>query len=153
MNKSEIQRLIDEAVSANPELFLVDWSISAANKIEVLVDGDNGFPIDEVVRISRHIEHNLDREKEDFSLTVSSPGLSRPLELPRQFIKNTGRKIKVNLEGKELTGTITEAGEESLTLEWESREPKPVGKGKHTVTKTEKVDYKDIQKAIIQVEI
>ena len=88
MDKNKINTLIEEAIEANSELFLVDWSLSAGNKIEVLVDGDNGLPIDEVVRISRHIEHNLDREAEDFSLTVSSPGLSRPLEMPRQYIKN-----------------------------------------------------------------
>lgn len=153
MVRSEIQRLINEALSENPDLFLVDWTLSSANKIDVLIDGDNGLPIEEVVRISRHIEHNLDREKEDFSLTVSSPGLSRPLEIPRQYIKNIGRKLKVNTEDKELKGTITGANEESVTITWKTREPKPIGKGKHTVQKEEIIPYHLIKKAIIQVEI
>lgn len=153
MVQSEIQRLINEALSENPDLFLVDWTLSSANKIDVLIDGDNGLPIEEVVRISRHIEHNLDREKEDFSLTVSSPGLSRPLEIPRQYIKNIGRKLKVNTEDKELKGTITEANEESVTITWKTREPKPIGKGKHTVQKEETIPYHLIKKATIQVEI
>ena len=153
MNTAEIQKLIDEAIAENQELFLVDWSLKSGNKIEVLVDGDNGLSIDEVVRISRHIEHNLDREKEDFSLIVSSPGLDRSLNTERQFRKNIGRKIKINTAAGEFNGEITAAGPEALTLQWKAREPKPVGKGKHTVTKTEEISYNDIQKAIIQVDI
>lgn len=153
MNTSEIQKLIDEAIAENDELFLVDWSVTPANKIEVLVDGDNGLSIDEVVRISRHIEHNLDREKEDFSLTVSSPGLDRSLNSERQFRKNIGRKIWIKTLAAEFKGNIIEVDENSVTLEWKAREPKPIGKGKHTVTKNEKISFNDIEKAIIQVDI
>lgn len=153
MNKAEIQKLIDEAIAENRDLFLVDWSLSPSNKIEVLVDGDHGLPIDEVVRISRHIEHNLDREKEDFALTVSSPGLSRPLEQPRQFKKNLGRKIKIQTHESEVTGTIVAADKEKVKLEWTVKEPKPIGKGKHLVVKNQSIPYKDIEKAIIQLDI
>lgn len=153
MNLSEVQNLINEAVAENPELFLVDWSISPSNKIEVLVDGDNGLPIDEVVRISRHIEHNLDRESEDFALTVSSPGVTRPLETPRQYKKNLGRRLEVQTKENQYKGVIIEVDETSVTLEWKAREPKPIGKGKHTVTKTEKIMFENIDKATIQIDI
>ena len=153
MNLSEVQNLINEAVAENPELFLVDWSISPSNKIEVLVDGDNGLPIDEVVRISRHIEHNLDRESEDFALTVSSPGVTRPLETPRQYKKNLGRRLEVQTKDNQYKGVIVEVDETSVTLEWKAREPKPIGKGKHTVTKTEKIMFENIDKATIQIDI
>ena len=43
--------------------------------------------------VSRNIEHNLDREKEDFELSVSSPGLDQPFVVPQQYLKNIGRKI------------------------------------------------------------
>lgn len=153
MNLSEVQNLINEAVAENPELFLVDWSISPSNKIEVLVDGDNGLPIDEVVRISRHIEHNLDRESEDFALTVSSPGVTRPLETPRQYKKNLGRRLELKTKENQYKGVIVEVDETSVTLEWKAREPKPIGKGKHTVTKTEKIMFENIDKATIQIDI
>lgn len=153
MNTSQIQTLIHEALAENTELFLVDWSVSPNNKIEVLVDGDNGLPIDEVVRISRHIEHNLDREQEDFALMVSSPGLDRPLETPRQYIKNIGRKLKVKTADTEVKGTITQADEQSITLAWKTREPKPIGKGKHTVQKSETIPYESIEKATIHLDI
>ncbi|CAI9428716.1 ribosome assembly cofactor RimP [Candidatus Ornithobacterium hominis] len=151
--KEKVEQLIQEALEENPSLFLVDWEINTENHIEVLVDGDEGLPIDEVVRISRHIEHNLDRDEADFSLTVSSPGATRPLEIPRQFKKNIGRKLKVKTDGKEFKGELIEADEESITLQWKQREKKPLGKGKHTVTKVEKIAYEAVNKATVELEI
>ncbi|MCT7903788.1 Uncharacterised BCR, YhbC family COG0779 [Candidatus Ornithobacterium hominis] len=151
--KEKVEQLIQEALEENPSLFLVDWEINTENHIEVLVDGDEGLPIDEVVRISRHIEHNLDRDEADFSLTVSSPGATRPLEIPRQFKKNIGRKLKVKTDGKEFKGELIEADEEGITLQWKQREKKPLGKGKHTVTKVEKIAYEAVNKATVELEI
>lgn len=153
MENAVVQKLIDEAVAENPDLFLVHWSITPDKKIEVLVDGDKGLPIEEVVRISRHIVDNLDREEEDFALTVSSPGLSRSLDQPRQFKKNLGRNIKIQTSEGETKGNIVGADEEKVTLEWSVREPKPVGKGKHNVVKSAVIPYIDIKKAIIQLDI
>lgn len=151
--KEKVEQLIQEALEENPSLFLVDWEINTENHIEVLVDGDEGLPIDEVVRISRHIEHNLDRDEADFSLTVSSPGATRPLEIPRQFKKNIGRKLKVKTDGTEFKGELIEADEEGITLQWKQREKKPLGKGKHTVTKVEKIAYEAVNKATVELEI
>src|SRR5690606_3019093 len=95
-----IKKLIDEAILANPTLLLVDWKISADNAIEILVDGDEGVSFDDIVRISRHVEHNLDRDEFDFSLNVSSAGIGNPLLLPRQYKKNIGRTLKITpIEG------------------------------------------------------
>lgn len=153
MNQELVQQLIEEAVSENPSLFLVEWKISSNNSIEVLVDGDEGLSIDEIVRISRHIEHNLDREESDFSLNVSSAGVGSPLVMPRQYKKNIGRKLKVTKEetGKDVEGELVSADEDGIVLKWKTREAKPVGKGKHTVEKEERIEYKDIKKAIVRV--
>ena len=153
MNQEEVKQRIDEAIMENPSLFLVEWKISADNAIEVLVDGDEGVTIDEIVRISRHIEHNLDREEYDFSLNVSTAGVGSHLVLPRQYKKNIGRSLKVTKVegGKDLEGELVSADEESIVLKWSVREPKPIGKGKHTVEKEEKIEYKEIKKAIVKV--
>lgn len=153
MNQELVKKLIDEAIEENPSLFLVDWKISADDSIEILVDGDEGVSIDEIVRISRHVEHNLDREETDFSLNVSSAGVGNPLILPRQFKKNIGRNLKVTRvdSGKDIEGELTSADEEGIQLKWVTREPKPVGKGKHTVEKEEKIKYTDIKKAIVKI--
>lgn len=151
--KEQVEKLITEAISENPSLFLLEWNLTLDNKIEVLVDGDEGVSIDEIVRISRHIEHNLDRDECDFSLLVSSPGLDSPLTFPRQFKKNIGRKLKVKTKEIEYKGMLVNADEESISLEWKEREKKPIGKGKHTVTKTKKIIYTEINKATVQIEI
>ena len=153
MNQELVKKLIDEAVEENPSLFLVDWSISVDNAIEVLVDGDEGLSIEEIVSISSHVEHNLDREEDDFSLNVSSAGVGNPLVLPRQFKKNIGRTLKITRSdgGKDMEGELVAADEEGIELKWTTREPKPIGKGKHTVEKTEKIKYTDIKKAIVKI--
>lgn len=153
MRQELVKDLIDEAILANPTLFLVDWKISPDNAIEILVDGDQGVSIDEIVRISRHVEHNLDREEFDFSLNVSSAGVGNPLVLPRQYKKNVGRTLKVTPAdgGKDLEGELVSADEEGILLKWTVREPKPVGKGKHDVQKEQKIKYSEIKKAIVKI--
>ncbi|MXV37448.1 ribosome assembly cofactor RimP [Flavobacteriaceae bacterium Ap0902] len=153
MDASKVKRLIDEALLENESLFLVDWSISPGNQIQVLVDGDDGLPIEEVVRISRHIESNLDREQDDFALTVSSPGLDRPLKMPRQYQKNMGRTLKIKTANQEIKGEVIKVTDDAVTLQWKQREPKPVGKGKHTVQKEEEVPFEEIEKATIHIDI
>lgn len=151
--QDKVKHLIEEAIAENPDLFLVDWKISPSNQIEVLVDGDSGLPIDEVVRISRHIEHNLDREEFDFALTVSSPGVSRPLETERQFRKNIGRKLKVKMVEESIKATLSEVNDTGIELKWKAREPKPIGKGKHTVEKNKFIPFVEIKEAKIIVDI
>lgn len=152
MDSNKVKTLIDEALAVNPSLFLIDWSISTDDKISILVDGDEGLSIEEVVRISRHVDHNLDREEGDFSLEVSSPGVGTALSLPRQYNKNIGRILEVTLTDDQLIeGEIVMADDEGVELFWEAREPKLLGKGKVTVEKQEKVNYADIKKAIIKV--
>ena len=76
-------------------MYLVDLSISENNKIQVIVDGDNGVPLSECIRISRSVDNNLDREEEDFSLEVTTPDIAHPLKVKRQYIKNINRILKV----------------------------------------------------------
>jgi ribosome maturation factor RimP len=97
------------------------------------------------MNISRAIEHNLDREEYDFSLEVASAGVGSPLLNSRQYIKNIGRKLRVDLsEVSTLEGTLTAASNKAFTLEWKQREAKPVGKGKITVTKQKTLSYDEI---------
>ncbi|TGN29441.1 ribosome assembly cofactor RimP [Empedobacter tilapiae] len=151
MDSSKVKQLIDEAIAENPSLFLIDWKVTPDDKIIILADGDEGLSVEEIVRISRHVEHNLDREECDFALEVSSPGVGSNLTIPRQFAKNIGRTLEATLEDKVMEGEIVEADEEGVTIFWEAREPKPLGKGKITVEHEEKINYADIKKAIIKV--
>jgi ribosome maturation factor RimP len=85
MNKEKIINLLNIALEENSALFLIELKFLSDNKIYVEVDGDNGVSLQECIRISRGIEHNLDREEEDFSLEVTTPDISNPLKVKRQY--------------------------------------------------------------------
>lgn len=142
---------MNEALASNDELFLIDFSMSSAGDIEVVVDGDKGVSLDECIRISRHIEHNLDREVDDFSLRVITPDITKPLVHPRQYQKNIGRLVKIQTDKEKIEGTLVGLSENKITLQWKAREPKPIGKGKHTVTKKEDINIEDIVKATVKI--
>ena len=151
MNESKIRDLVDEALAENESLYLIDLVISSNNKIQVTVDGDNGVNLSECVRISRNVEHNLDRDEEDFSLEVTTPDISNPLKIKRQYKKNINRILKVKTELENFEGTLTSVNEEEIELKWKAREKKPIGKGKVTVEKKVTIPYKDIKEAKVKI--
>ena len=104
--KEEVTKLVQEAIAENEALFLVDLSISPDNNIKVVVDGDKGVALNECIRISRHIEHNLDREETDFSLEVTSPDVTDPIVNKRQYNKNINRLLKVKTSDESIAAAI-----------------------------------------------
>ncbi len=151
MNQTVVKDLVDEALVLNKSLYLIELSISVNDKIKVVVDGDNGVPLSECIRISRNIDANLDRESEDFSLEVTTPDIAHPLKVKRQYIKNLNRILKVKTETEEFEGTLSDADEEKIVLQWKAREPKEIGKGKVTVQKTVTIAHTDIIEARVKI--
>jgi len=149
--KEKVAGLLNTALEERPSLFLIELSITGANKIMVTLDGDNGVNLQDCIDISRAIEHNLDREEDDFSLEVASGGAASPLKLPRQFRKNIGRILGVKTATEQFEAKITDANEEFVVLEWEAREPKKIGKGKETVQKRLELPYQDIKEAVVVI--
>lgn len=147
MLKEKVESLLNKALEERPSLFLIDFTIGGDNTIRVVLDGDNGVNLKDCMDISRAIEHNLDREEEDFSLEVTSAGATSPLVYPRQYAKNMGRILKVRTGTEELEGTLVQTSENNITLEWKAREPKPEGKGKVTVQKKQDIAFSDIKEA------
>jgi ribosome maturation factor RimP len=149
--RERVEELLNEALEQKPELFLIDLTISEANQIRVIIDGDKGVTVQDCIDVSRAIEHNLDREEQDFSLEVHSAGVSEPLTMVRQFRKNLGRKLKVQTSEETVEGKLAEVDEEAVTLQWKAREPKPIGKGKVTVDKEAVIPYNDIVEAKVMI--
>ena len=149
--KKEVEKLLNEALAEKPYLFLIDLSIVGDNQIRVTIDGDTGVSVQDCMDVSRAIEHNLDREEEDFSLEVLSAGASEPLTMVRQYKKNIGRTLQLKTEGDTIEGELIEATDDAVTLKWKAREPKPVGKGKVTVQKEAIVPYNDIVEAKVMI--
>ncbi|MGB7784656.1 MAG: ribosome assembly cofactor RimP [Salinimicrobium sp.] len=147
MLREKVENLLQEAFEENNSLFLIELNIDNANHIRVVIDGDKGVTVNDCIEVSRKIEHNLDRDEEDFSLDVSSAGVSSPLSMPRQFKKNIGRKLEVTTSEEKFEGQLTQVNDDSIKLEWKAREPKPVGKGKVTVAKEAVLPFEDIKEA------
>ena len=151
MDKERVITLMNEAIADNESLFLIEYSISNTGDILIIVDGDSGVSLDECIRISRHIEHNLDREIFDFSLQVTSPDIAKPLVHLRQYHKNIGRVLKIRTATGKYEGELLGVEDNNLLLTWKTREPKPIGKGKHTVVKQVKIDIVDIVETKVKI--
>ena len=150
--RSKVETLLEASLEEEKTLFLISLKIGSDNSIRIILDGDQGVTLKDCMNVSRAIEHNLDREEYDFSLEVASAGVGSPLLNSRQYIKNIGRKLRVeSMEVSTLEGTLTAADNQAFTLEWKQREAKPVGKGKVTVTKQKTLSYDQISIAKVLV--
>jgi len=145
--KDKVSELLHTALKQRSDLFLIDFTVGSDNRIKVVLDGDHGINLKDCMDVSRAIEHNLDREEEDFSLEVTSAGATEPLVLPRQYQKNLGRTLEVKTGQTTVKGNLTAADQDKITLEWKAREPKPIGKGKHTVQKKQDIVFTEIEEA------
>ena len=99
ITKEQIAAICEE-VLVESDRFLVEVKIKPGNIIEVYVDADSAVNIDHCIEISRFIESKLDRDVEDFELSVFSWGLSGALRMDRQMQKYLGKDVEV--KSKEL---------------------------------------------------
>ncbi len=151
MLQERVEKLLEEAFEENNSLFLISLNISDQNHILVVIDGDNGVSVNDCIAVSRKIEHNLDEDELDFSLEVTSAGVSEPLKFPRQYKKNIGRTLEVQTNSNKFEGNLVEVNETGILLAWKAREPKPVGKGKITVDKEANLAFDEIVKAKVVI--
>lgn len=146
INKDQIVELVNEKLA--DDQFVVDITVGSANQIHILVDGMNGLSIDNCVAISRHVEHSLDRDAEDFSLEVSSPGLDMPLKVFKQYQKNVGRDlIIVRTDETDLTGKLLEVNDDGIKLHTERKERLEGKKKKQLIVEEFEISFNDIKTA------
>ena len=81
----KVENLLSEILDENPSLFLIELKVGIDNTISIILDGDNGVTLNDCIKISRFIEHHLDRDDEDFSLEVTSSGVGNPLKIAGNF--------------------------------------------------------------------
>ena len=149
--REKAYQLLEEKLKERPDIFLIDFEVTDNNDIEVVLDGDKGVKVQDLIDFSRAIEHNLDRDEEDFSLTVSSFDISKPFNHIRQYKKNLSRNLKVKTEEGEKEGKLIEVDEAGITIEYKTREPKEIGKGKRTVIKQDKIPFEDIKESKVVI--
>ena len=99
------------------DIFLVEVVVKPGNAIRVHVDRPEGISIDQCVKISRFLNEQLDRDVEDYSLEVSSPGLGAPFRVKQQYEKNTGRYVEViQTDGRRQEGKLESVTQETIVL-------------------------------------
>jgi ribosome maturation factor RimP len=120
ISKKTVAALIKERIEElDNGLFIVSLNISTGNIINVEIDKYEGnVSVMDCMSVSRNVEHNLDREEQDFELHVSSAGLDRGLRVLPQYRKNIGRQVKIKLhDGKSYEGELIDAQHENCTIQ------------------------------------
>ena len=150
IGKSKIEDLVKERLDNG--MFLVDVTVSPSNVINVYLDSFDGLKIDDCAKMSSYLERELDRDKEDFELQVSSPGLSRPFKVREQYYKNRGRLLSVETNsGEVITGTLKDAGPRKVMLQSSSREKVEGHKKKQLIVRNYNLNYDEIKSAKVIV--
>ena len=116
ITKEQIINLAQEAIQ-DSDRFIVDVKVKPNNVIEVYVDADSAVSIDNCVEISRFIESHLDRDAEDFELSVFSYGLSGALVMDRQLTKYLTKDIEVKTkEQGKIQGKLVSFDEQNIVI-------------------------------------
>jgi ribosome maturation factor RimP len=145
ISKELIEDLVKQKIEGT-DIYIVDISISASNKITIEIDKPDGILISDCLAISRQVENNLDREKDDFELMVSSPGIDQPFKILKQYQKYIGKKVSTKTnEGKKITGVLEEVNEEQIKLSEEVKEKVPGKSKKIKVKKEYIIPFKEIK--------
>ena len=151
IEEKHIRELAEERL-ATFDGYIVELTIGSGNAIKLLIDADHSISISECMSVSRNVEHNLDREEEDFSLEVSSAGLDQGFKHIRQYYKNVGREVEViDLEGKKTEGVLKEANEKSCVVVTRQKERIEGRKAKHWVETEHPFKYSEIKQTKVKI--
>jgi len=129
--RTRLRAIISPAVES-AGLDLDDLVVAPAGRrlvVRVTVDGDDGVSHDELTEVSREISARLDAAEESsgeltpdsYTLEVSSPGVDRPLTLPRHWRRNVGRLVKAKAGERMLTARISAVDDLGVTLDADGR--------------------------------
>lgn len=147
--KDQISELITPALQ-QAGYFLEDINVVSPGNhriVTVIVDGESALNLDQVTVASKLVSELIDEAsfmgETPFTLEVTSPGIDRPLTLPRHFAKNVTRLVKIiKSDGAVVTGRITSYTDADVTLAvTEKKETKEVI-----------VALADIKRAVVEIE-
>lgn len=149
IDKKLVRELVEERIAERDKLlYIVEITIGGGNQILIELDREEGFvKIDDCISISRNVEHNLDREEEDFALEVSSAGMTKPFRVLKQYLKNVGRDVRVvsNEHGKALEGLLKSANEEGFVIETKEKKRIEGKKKKEWVIEEITFNYNEVK--------
>ena len=124
----------------------MECTATPGNEIELTIDSDTSVGIDACAELSRAVEAELDREEEDFSLTVMSAGIGSELRSLRQYRKLVGRSVEVLLtSGIKILAKLDGMSENDITLSYEEKQAVEGKKKKQLVTVTRTYPFAEIK--------
>lgn len=140
MNITEIKDALEGEIVARG-YFFVEINVSPDNEVELTVESETGtMTLDDCVTINGIFESIFDREKEDYSLTVTSAGLDRPFKVLKQYLKAVGTQVEVSLKGgKKFVAELTGADAEGINVRYTAREAVEGKKKKETVEHNDRI--------------
>ena len=128
LDAAEISKFIEKELEGS-DYFLVDVQVKPDNLIEVEIDSDSPVSIEECEKLTRAIESEFDRDKEDYTLEVGSAGITSPFKVKRQYQKYLGQEVEVlKKDGKKLSGMLKSANDENFTVVVKEKVKKPESK-------------------------
>ncbi len=108
---------------SDTDIFLVDIQVRNNDNIFIFLDSENGLTINQCVEISKFVEMNLDREKKDFSLEVSSAGLDLPLKIIKQYKKYLNWDLEIiTLNGEKIEANLSKVYEDGIKISYKIKE-------------------------------
>ncbi len=116
IEKETVTRIVEEWLKGK-EYFLVSVDVNDDDCIVVEIDHADGVWIEDCVELSRFIEANLDRDKEDYELEVGSAGLGQPFKVAQQYVNHIGKEVEVlSLDGKKMKGVLKSVEGNTFTI-------------------------------------
>ena len=126
--------------------FVVECTCTPGNEIELTIDSDTTVGIDACVELSRAIEADLDRDEEDFSLTVMSAGIGSELRTLRQYRKLVGSSVEVLLaSGLKILARLDAVDDKGITLSYEEKQAVEGKKRKQLVQVTHTYPFAEVK--------
>ncbi|MDE7407338.1 MAG: ribosome assembly cofactor RimP [Muribaculaceae bacterium] len=146
IDKQLLTETVEKAI-ANTDLFIVDIRITPDNNVTVELDSSTSIDIDTCAGITRAIHAAIDPDVEDYELEVGSAGLTSPFKVKGQYLKNIGNEVEVlTRDGRKFSGVLTDAADNTFTVEVQRKEKQPGQKRPVMVTVPETLAYTDAKK-------
>jgi ribosome maturation factor RimP len=142
--EERVTAYVAEVLVDRADLFLVKVTMQGNGLLSILIDGDNGVDVQDCALVSRYVGNQLEENdiiETAYQLEVSSPGLENPFLHVRQYHKNKGRSVSVQLvDGLKVEGVLLEITEEGIQLEESIKE-----KGKKATTRMVDIPFGQIK--------
>ncbi len=154
----KIEELLDQKFQEEEfsHLFLVELKVLSGSVVQVFLDSDSAVLFEHCVRISRYLEQHIEENGwlgEKYTIDVSSAGVGTPLVLKRQYAKNIGRNVSVQIQDdhKNVKGVLAAVNDDTIVVTYEEKVKIEGKKKKELITIKKEITFDNIIKTIVKI--